>query len=283
MHIFSPLRYPGGKGKLAAFIKKTFHYNNFCDGRYIEPYAGGAAVALSLLLEGYAREIVINDIDPAVFGFWWTVLNDTEALSRKIQDTPVNMETWHEQRNIYRNRDQYSLEDVGFATFFLNRTNRSGIIKGGVIGGQKQDGPYKLDARFNKKELIDRIELIAGYRGRIILQNLDAYDLIETLLPTMPPKVLIYFDPPYFKKGKSLYKNFYTPGDHARMASYIRQLNHPWIVTYDNTPEIRKLYEGNHQVGFDISYSAHLSRPRGEEVMFYQGLDLPILPYTRKP
>lgn len=282
MHIFSPLRYPGGKGKLASFIKEVFYYNNLCDGEYIEPYAGGSAVALSLLLEGYARKIVINDIDRAVFAFWWTVLNNTEFLSRRINDTAVNMETWHKQRTIYHNKDQHPLEDVGFATFFLNRTNRSGIIKGGVIGGLNQDGPYKLNARYNKKELMKRIKLIAGYSGRISLYNLDAYDLITELSPNITSKVLVYFDPPYFKKGRSLYKNFYTPADHEKMASIIRRLKYSWIVTYDNTPEIKKLYEGSNQVEFDISYSAHLTRPRGTEVMFYHNIELPVLPYTRK-
>ena len=259
-----------------------FYYNNLCDGRYIEPYAGGSGVALSLLLEGYAREVVINDVDPVIFAFWWAVLNDTEALCCRIQDTPVDVKTWHKQKEIHAKMDQYSWTDIGFATFFLNRTNRSGIIQGGIIGGYDQSGPFKIDARFNKKDLINRIRLIAGYSGRIMLYNLDAYNLIEALLPSMPQKVLVYFDPPYFKKGKSLYKNFYTRGDHARMASYIGALECPWMVTYDNTPEIKELYKGNHQVEFDISYSAHSTRPRGKEIMFYHNIELPVLPYTRK-
>lgn len=282
MHLFSPLRYPGGKGKLSPFLKQLFRYNNLCDGTYVEPYAGGAAVALTLLLEGYAWKIIINDIDPVIHAFWWSVLNDTETLSRKIQDTPVNMEVWREQKMIHASPEQHSLTDVGFATFFLNRTNRSGILQGGVIGGKDQDGPFKLDARFNKKDLIERIGLIAKYRGRIKLFNLDAYDLINTLAPSLPQKCLLYFDPPYFRKGKVLYKNYYTPDDHVRMAMLISALKFPWIVTYDNVPEIRKLYEKEAQVEFDISYSAHTLRPRGAEVMFYRNLILPSVPYTRK-
>lgn len=249
---------------------------------YIEPYAGGAAVALTLLLEEYAWEIVINDIDPLVYAFWWSVLNDTEVLLRKIKDTPVTMHTWREQKRVHENPKLHSNTEVGFATFFLNRTNYSGILKGGVIGGKKQDGPYKLDARFNKEDLLERINLIARYSGRIKLFNLDAWNLIVTLKPKLPPKCLLYFDPPYFNKGKLLYSNFYTPADHSRMASLIRTLPFRWIVTYDNVPEIREIYSGETFEEFDIGYSAYIERPRGSEIMFYHDLDLPSAPYTRK-
>ncbi|MBI4620607.1 MAG: DNA adenine methylase [Desulfobacterales bacterium] len=282
MHSFSPLRYPGGKGKLAPFFKKLFRHNNLCDGTYVEPYAGGSAVALTLLLEGYAWEIVINDIDPLIYAFWWAVLNDTETLSRKIKDTPVTMQVWKEQKCVHADSEQHSLTDVGFATFFLNRTNISGIIKAGVIGGKKQDGPFKLNARFNKKDLLERINLIAQYKGRIRLFNLDAWVLITTIIPSLPEKCLLYFDPPYFGKGKLLYSNYYTPTDHTLMASKIRSLNFPWVVTYDDVSEIRDFYSGENYVEFKIPYSAHINRTRGAEVMFYNNLILPTVPYTCK-
>jgi DNA adenine methylase len=281
MPIFTPLRYPGGKGKLAPFIKQLFRHNKLCDGTYVEPYAGGAAVALTLLLEGYAWEIVINDIDPVVHAFWWSVLNDTETLCQKIKDTRVTMKAWRNQKLVHANPEQHSITDIGFATFFLNRTNRSGILQAGVIGGKNQDGPFNMNARFRKKDLLERIYLVAKYRGRIKLFNLDAGELITTITPSLPQKCLIYFDPPYFKKGKWLYKNYYTPTDHANMSKLIRSISIPWIVTYDNVPEIQKLYKGEAQAEFDISYSAHLTRPRGSEVMFYRNLELPSLPFTR--
>ena len=282
MYFFSPLRYPGGKGKLAPFINQIFRYNNLCDGTYIEPYAGGSAVALSLLLKGYAWNIIINDLDPLIYAFWWSVLNDTEVFSRLIKDTKVTMREWRKQQIVHKHPEQYTKTEVGFATFFLNRTNRSGILKGGVIGGKKQDGPYKLNARFNKEDLLERINLIAKYSGRIKLFNLDAWELIVSIKPSLPEKCLLYFDPPYFSKGKLLYSNFYTPTDHSRIAALIRTLPFPWIVTYDNVPEIRDFYAGETYAEFDISYSAHLGRPRGAEVMFFRNLDLPSAPYTRK-
>lgn len=279
---FTPLRYPGGKGKLAPFVKRLFEYNNLNDGTYVEPYAGGAGVALSLLLEGHAWKIVINDLDPCVHAFWWATLNDTESMTRKISDTPVTMDSWYAQKQVIANAHDYSVTDIGFATFFLNRTNRSGILEAGVIGGKGQTGNYPMDARFKKADLLKRFELIALYRGRIALYNIDAHDLITTVIPTIKSKCLVYFDPPYYNKGKLLYRNCYTPQDHARIAAAIRQLTVPWIVTYDNVPEIAELYAGENSAPFDISYSAHMGRSRGSEILFYKNLTLPCAPYARR-
>ncbi len=281
MHSYTPLRYPGGKGKLAPFIKQLFRHNNLCDGTYVEAYAGGSSVALSLLLEGYAWEVVINDIDELIYAFWKSVLDETETISKKIHDTPVNMKVWYKQKQVHLHPEQYSITDVGFATFFLNRTNRSGILQAGVIGGKNQDGPFKIDARFNKKDMLERINLIAKYKNRIKLFNQDASEIIKTVIPKLPSNSLLYFDPPYFNKGKSLYKNYYVLSDHANIAALIRELSHPWIVTYDNVSEIKKLYKGEASAEYDISYSAHINRLRGNEVMFYKNLALPSVPYTR--
>src|ERR1043165_4723732 len=151
----SPLRYPGGKGRLAPFVQLLFEQNKLMDGYYVEPYAGGAGVGLSLLLMEYASRIYINDISKPVHAFWKTLLHDTDALCRKIRDKKVTPEEWRRQRNILHNFKDYSPSSVAFATFFLNRTNRSGILhSGGMIGGNDQIGEWKLDARYNKPELI---------------------------------------------------------------------------------------------------------------------------------
>lgn len=282
MAFYTPLRYPGGKGKLAPFIQDIYTANNLSDGTYVEPYAGGAAVALKLLLEGYAWNIVINDIDKRVHAFWWCVLNSTEGLCQKIRDCRVDMETWHQQKEIYTNFENHSVEELGFATFFLNRTNRSGILCGGVIGGKNQTGNFKIDARFNKSDLISRIQLIEKYKCRIKLYNKDALQLMQELSPTFDDKTLVYFDPPYYVKGKMLYQNFYTPEDHSALAQFIKDSKHPWIVTYDNIEEIKVLYEGENSVEFDISYYANMERPRGKEIMFFSNINIPCQPYTRK-
>lgn len=266
---YSPLRYPGGKGKIANFIKLVFEKNLLLDGCYVEPYAGGASVALSLLFGEYASKIIINDFDRAIFAFWHSVLNDTGNFCNLINDTKVNIKTWRQQKEIQKQKETANLLDLGFSTFFLNRTNRSGIIKAGVIGGNDQSGNYKIDARFNKVDLIHRIQRIAKYKDRILLYNLDAIEFIKTISKTLPDKTLIYFDPPYYLKGKDLYVNHYKHEDHLLVSQMINGITkHKWIVSYDNAPEITEIYKKNKKFEYALNYSA-VNATTGTEVMIY--------------
>jgi DNA adenine methylase len=264
----SPLRYPGGKRKVANYVKYLFEVNDLLDGDYAEPYAGGCSVALALLFGQYATRIFINDLDPAVYGFWHSLLNETEALTKLITDTKVNLEVRERQRAIIKAQDS-SLLERGFAAFYLNRTNRSGIILGGVIGGKEQDGDWKLDARFNKRDLIRRIQKIARYgTDRIRLTNLDALDFLEQQVPQMRSQSLIYLDPPYYHKGQELYGSSYTPAAHAAVAQRVIALKERWLVSYDDTPEILALYKNHRPLQYGLTYSAQ-ERRKGGEVMFY--------------
>jgi len=266
---YSPLRYPGGKGKVADYFKQIFKDNLLYDSTYVEPYAGGSSVALSLLFNEYVSRIVINDIDKSIYSFWHSVLNDTERLCKLINDTPISLENWREQKNIQKSKNQFGHLKVGFSTFFLNRTNRSGILNAGVIGGNSQSGNWKMDARFNKKELIKRIERIAYYKSKIELYNMDAVRLTQTLKKNLPAQTLFYFDPPYYVKGKDLYLNFYNDHDHNEIAREVSDLNkHKWIVTYDNVPFIQQLYNNFRQVKYHLNYSA-ATVGKGEELMIF--------------
>lgn len=209
MSILSPLRYPGGKSKISNFFKQFVKDNGLLDGVYVEPYAGGASVALSLLFDEYVSKIIINDKDRSIYAFWHSVLYDTENLCRLIAETPVTMENWKKLRELQKvdKKDQASLLDLGFSTFFMNRTNRSGIIKAGVIGGYTQTGNYKMDARYRKDKLMKRIRRIASYADRIELHNEDAVDFIQKIANQNIDKTILYLDPPYYKKGQGLYMN----------------------------------------------------------------------------
>jgi DNA adenine methylase len=269
MDYYSPLRYPGGKGKVADYFKQIYKDNLLYDGTYVEPYAGGASVALSLLFNEYASKIIINDIDKSIYAFWHSVLNKTDELCKLIRDTPVNVKTWDEQKFIQREKNRYGLLKVGFSTFYLNRTNRSGILNAGIIGGRQQTGNWKIDARYNKKDLINRIERIANYKDNISLHNSDAVELVRSLKKELPQKTLIYFDPPYYVKGKDLYLNYYNDNDHQEIAKEISQLKRQkWIVTYDNVQPIKKLYNSFRQVKYSLNYSAS-QRTKGKEVMIF--------------
>lgn len=273
---YSPLRYPGGKGKLARFVAEVIRANGLSDGLYVEPYAGGAAVAWELLLTGVVRRVAINDLSWPIYCFWKAVLDDTDALIRLIHDTPIDVENRDRLKSIFSNSTNAAPLELGFATFFLNRTNRSGILNGGMIGGRCQSGRWKLDARYNKIDLIARIERIARARRRISLTNLDAVEFLRIGGKTWTQKTLVYLDPPYFEKGRDLYYNFYKHDDHAGVAEAVRSLREiPWLVSYDDAGPIHSLYEGVGWLQYSIGYSAR-ERGRGREAMFFSsGMNVP--------
>lgn len=265
----SPLRYPGGKLKVTDYIKKLFDENDLHDGVYIEPYAGGASVALSLLFSEYAHTIKINDIDRSVYAFWYSVLNETESFCRLVRDTEVSMDTWYIQRDIQDHKNEEDLLTLGFSTFFLNRTNRSGILSAGVIGGKNQTGNFKIDARYNKSDLIDRIETIADYTDRIVLTNLDAVQLIKSIKKPSE-KTICYLDPPYYIKGRDLYLNYYSDDDHRQIAEVMKKYEGKWIISYDSVSFIKELYKEYRQKEYHLNYSAG-NPAKGLEVMIYSG------------
>ncbi|RLK45978.1 DNA adenine methylase [Cupriavidus plantarum] len=278
----TPLRYPGGKGRLGHWLGTLLRHNRLSGGWYVEPYAGGAGAAVFLLTRGLVNHIVINDADPAVYAFWHSILHDTERFLQLLDDTPINVETWEAQRGIHAAPAEHDMTEVGFATFFLNRTNRSGILAGGVIGGKDQTGNYKIDARFNKGQLRDRISLLASMRRHISIYGVDAMDLVRGIEADLPERSLVYFDPPYYEKGSQLYRNFYDHDDHKGICEVIGTIDTPWLVTYDNCQQIRDLYDGYDSIEFGLTYSTHLSRPKATEIMFYQNLALPSPPELRR-
>jgi len=263
----SPLRYPGGKLKVVDYVKRLFEANDLLDGTYIEPYAGGASVALTLLFSEYASRIRINDIDRSIFAFWHSVLNETEELCRRILDTPVNMDIWYVQREVQARKQDAELLELGFSTFFLNRTNRSGILSGGVIGGKEQTGNYLIDARYNKKDLIERIESVAEYADRIELTSMDAVELIKSIR-RLAEKSFCYLDPPYYVKGRDLYLNYYNDDDHRDIAKAIKKYKGKWIISYDAVAFIKELYSEFRQKEYYLSYSAG-NPAKGKEIMVY--------------
>lgn len=276
---FTPLRYPGGKGKLAAFVKEVIRANKLYDGEYVEPYAGGAAIGLELLLQEYVSKIHINDLNQPIYSFWKAVLNDTEEICRLVKNTRLTVAAWDRQKRIFSNPRDHSYVQLGFAAFFLNRTNRSGILNGGIIGGRDQTGPWKIDARYNSDELIFRIESIANLRRRIKLTRSDALALLRFGLSKWSNKTLIYLDPPYYERGRELYYDYYKPDDHAALANFIaaEMAGRAWIVSYDNVEPIKALYSGFRRFVYNVGYTAREKR-QGTEVMFFApGLAVPDL------
>ena len=281
---YSPLRYPGGKGKLAKFMTTLIRINGLSDGRYIEPYGGGAGIAWELLIRGVVRRVLINDISPTLFAFWESVLYRTDDLCGRIRKVPLSIEEWHRQREIFRNPKEASTLDLGLSFFYLNRTNRSGILNGGPIGGRKQQGNWRINARFNRDNLIHRIRKIAACAGRIEVSCADAVEFLSGQYGEFGKKDLIYLDPPFFEKGRMLYYDAYEPNDHAAVAELLVDVEGPrWVVSYDDVEAIRDLYLFAPCLPYTIGYSAR-NRRQGREVMFFSAdLTIPsIVPPMRE-
>jgi len=268
--LFSPLRYPGGKAPFADFIAKVMSTNGLSGGHYLEPYAGGAGVALDLLFRGEASHIHINDADPAVYAFWVSVVRHSDELLALLDATPITIDQWFKWRAVLREECHAGLVEKGFATLFMNRTNRSGILKAGVIGGKEQSGSYKLDARFKKEVVAARILEIAKRSECISVYCEDSLHLLSRCGEFLPDNALIYLDPPYYVKGKGLYRNYYEHEDHVAIADTIqrRAFKWPWVVSYDNAEEICSMYQLSRSLSYGLNYTAQ-RRYVGNEVMFF--------------
>lgn len=274
---YSPLRYPGGKGKLSSFMEYMIDRLGHRGGTYIEPFVGGAGIAVELLLKNVVNRIVINDYDKGVWSFWKAILTETDRFVEQVRTVPLTIDEWYRQHEICVNQnDKYSFE-LGFATFYMNRTNHSGIIKGGVIGGLQQAGNWTMDVRFNREDLIKRIQNIASRKKDIKLYNKDISSFIMNYVPLYEDNAFIYFDPPYYKKGKQLYMNYFSYEDHVRIESAIRQhINCDWIITYDDVKEIEEIYKDYQLYLYDLNYSVSAKCKASELMIFENG----ILPPT---
>jgi DNA adenine methylase len=268
IHYSSPLRYPGGKEDLAIIVEKIIDQNSLNKIEYAEPYSGGAGLALHLLFDGYVSHIYLNDINSSIFAFWTSIINDTDLFCRNIRDTPVTVDEWMRQSEVINNPEKHSTTELGFAAFFLNRTNYSGIMEGGIIGGKDQNGKYKMDCRFKKESLIERITRVAARKKDITITGLDACDFIRTKINLNTNQCLSFLDPPYYQKGPKLYYNSYKPEDHVSLSNMVKiELKTPWIVTYDDVPEINAMYSEFPTINYEINYSAAEKR-KGREVMY---------------
>jgi len=269
----SPLRYPGGKWRLTAQFTRLISRNFARPPVYAEPYAGGASLALSLLFSDAVSHIHLNDLDPAIHAFWFSVLRHNDELCELIERVPITPAEWRKQKSIYASGLAAGRLGLGFATFFLNRTNHSGILNGGMIGGKKQRGEWKVDARFNRPELVRRIRRVLAHRNRIDLSCQDAAVFLKE--KRFRTNTLVYLDPPYFQAGRQLYLNSYQPDDHALVRNCALSLQCRWIVSYDDVPQIRKLYRFQTFRRVRLLHTARTTRLGKEVIFFSHSLRIP--------
>ena len=269
----SPLRYPGGKAALYPRLREIIRNNGLVGCTFVEPYAGGAGAALSLLVTGQVERVVINDLDPAIAALWSTVVHEPSVIIERIRKVRLDVKEWRKQKAIYMAGDQSEPSKLGFATFYLNRTNRSGVLNGGPIGGLDQTGNYKIDARFNRDDLEERIRIISLYSDKISIMNCDGLKVIRDALRAS--KVFVYADPPYFEKAGSLYLNAFKPRDHQALATVLNdRANKNWVLTYDNAPQLPFLYPDRLRKEFALYYSAHRITKATEVMVFSDSLNV---------
>lgn len=263
----SPLRYPGGKSKIYKNIQRLIVANGFKDKIYVEPFVGGFGVGIALLEDSIIKRAIINDLDIHLYHFWDAVLHHTEDLIELIRDTPITIDERMRQKEIYLSEESPSLLD-GFATLFLNRVNYSGVLFAGPLGGKKQTSAYPLGCRFNKDNIIKRIQTVARFRDQIILHHRDACELMVELLTEEGHELFLNIDPPYVIKGKSLYSEYYTENDHRNLGHIIHEYlqNVPWIVTYDSCDLVREIYQDDLILEYGMFHSAH-NRTQGRELV----------------
>lgn len=276
MSISNPLRYPGAKSKLVPYIKKLIEFEDLTNCTFFEPYGGSAAVSLALLESKTISKAIINELDPLIYSFWVSVMDYTDELIQMIQTVDITLDSWYEY-SLFRDINYLngvSIVDIGFAGLFLNRTNFSGILNANPLGGLKQESQYKIDCRFNKARVIKSIEELSKFSDQIELYNMDAIEFLkEKTKYKRNRSTFVYIDPPYYEKGPSLYRYFYEKNMHKELASFIKTKSYPWLISYDDVPEIKKLYRRSKKQHIYLDYSAN-THAQGKELLL-SNLELP--------
>lgn len=266
MALLSPLRYPGGKGRWWRVVARALAQSGLLDSHYIEPFAGGAGLALELLRRWFVKMILLNDLDFPVYCFWKCATERTDQLIRFVRSVRVNMDEWYRMKEIYAKgrSGEGDLFEIACAFLFLNRTNHSGILSGAPIGGYAQNGRWKMDVRFNRDVLAAKLETIGSMRRRIQVCRMDGVDLISQLEPTQ--KDVIFADPPYYRNGHRLYLACDDHAWHERLGSVLQEETVPWILTYDDVEDVRKIYRQYRPTYVNVKYSAREKRVASEVV-----------------
>jgi len=288
--LLSPLRYPGSKRRLVGYIKEALELNDLKPSLYIEPFVGGASVALQLMQEDLVEKVVLMDVDPWISGFWYTVFFDTQWLIDKIETIDVTLEKWWE----FKNSNPTTKREQALTCFFLNRTSFSGILenRAGPIGGKTQQSQYKIDCRFMREVLINRIKQASLLKDKVIdvmccswLEGIDEIRKLQKLGKLPSDNLFLYLDPPFFEEAEALYRHYFTEDDHKGLRDYLLMLNDKFILSYDLAQQVETLYgialkngtNGTHHDHIELLYSlAKISeRKRGKEVIISNLKQLP--------
>lgn len=275
MTLTSPLRYPGSKHQLSRYVQDVLELNGLHPTLYVEPFVGGASVALHMLQLPSVEQAILMDADPWIASFWQTLFFDTAWLVKQVQTVEVTVERWQQ----FKNARPETVREQALTLLFLNRTNYSGILEGqvGPIGGKKQRSVYDIACRFPRATLVKRIEQIATYRDKIRgIWACSWDDGVARLLELQQAREVSrntfwYCDPPYYGPRK-LYRYEFSDTDHRQLRDFLMALQQPWLLSYDVAPVIRELYAGAQVREIEWHYSS--VRSRGRELLISNSLIL---------
>jgi len=265
----NPLRYPGSKSSLTDYIATIIEENLLSGCTIYEPYAGSASVSFEMLIRGFALQAVLVERDPLIYAFWKSVFDNTEDLCNKISKLDITIQTW-KSFQLYReisDPKEHDILELGLAGLFFNRTNFSGIIGAGPIGGQNQSSDYSIDCRFNKTRIVRQINEISQFREKVTVIFGDALEFMQNEEEKINNGFsFVYIDPPYYAQGKKLYRYYYDDSSHKKLASYILSKEFPWLISYDDHPKIKILYANRASQPIYLDYSLKTSR-QGSELL----------------
>jgi len=281
--ITSPLRYPGSKATFLKVVLEFIEVHGLKGREIVEPYAGSGIVSLSLVAKNLVSHATLVERDPLLYSFWKAVFEHTDALLSSIEEINVNMDTWHELRVLLKHKipEDKLIPDLALACLFFNRTNFSGVLHSGPIGGKNQSSDYKLDCRFNKKDIISRIRQISSLRDGVSVKFGDALEFLQKANIQNNEKRFFYVDPPYFKQGRKLYRYYYKVIDHKRLYDILSVATFPWLLSYDKHEFIELLYDGFPQVHQSFRYMSRT--PKNENELVVTNMVIPVLDTQYKP
>ena len=276
--ILSPLRYPGSKIKLVKYLSKVLEFNHFEPKILVEPFVGGGSVFLNFIENGWVERVIIGDKDKLVFSFWKVLFENPQHLIKFVKKIKVNTKNFAFYKNVALNESRYSENKLAEACLFLNRTSFSGILanSAGPIGGKKQESEYKINCRFNKKIIIQKIEKISSFAPMVTVLPFDWNRTINyALRNNSKAKLFFYLDPPFFQKADKLYRHYFEKKDlHQSLNRKLKSLNHKWVLSYDRAPEIKEMYKPFIQRSFAFPYSINSPARRIEKEYFITSKNL---------
>jgi DNA adenine methylase len=277
----TPLRYPGGKTWLLPYINDFLKFHKIQLGTIIEPFAGSASVSVGLLKSGIADNAVLCENDPMIISFWKSALYSSEEFVELIKNTDISMDTWYEFKKYLANDapTKYSDLEIGFAFLFYNRTNYSGIITAGPIGGRRQLSKYSIKCRFNPERIIKKVSQLSALNERIEIIHGDGNEYLRKFTGNQEENIFIYVDPPYYDAGKVLYRKFFAIDDHMELEGILTHINSPWLASYDDVNFIRNLYKSSKSQYVYTDYQAG-NLKRGSRELLLSNLKIP--PITAK-